>query len=95
MMRILLKILLFPFTLALSIAVALLRLANHLSGMVLTLLALVVLATGIGTLIFLGDKAEASRILFIAFMVSPFGVPLIFTFLIELLALFKDALKAM
>ena len=93
-MRILLKILLFPFTLALSIAVDLLHLANHLSGIVLTLLALLVLATAVGTLIFWGDKVEAKRILFIAFMVSPFGVPLIFTFLIELLALFNDALKA-
>ena len=48
-MRMLLKILLFPVTLALSTIVGVCRLACALFGTVLTLLALVILAIAIGT----------------------------------------------
>ena len=92
-MRVVLKILLFPVTLALSLVVALCRLACQLSGMVLGLLALVIFATGLGTMLLLQEVREGLGIMGLAFLVSPFGVPLIATFLVELLGIFNDSLK--
>ena len=92
-MRVVLKILLFPVTLVLSLVVAACRLACQLSGMVLGMLALVIFITGLGTMVLLGDVKEGLGILGLAFLVSPFGVPLIATFLVELLGVVNEALK--
>lgn len=92
-MRVILKIFLFPVTLALSLVVALCRLACQLSGMVLGMLALVIFATGLGTMLLLQEVREGLGIMGLAFLVSPFGVPLIATFLVELLGVFNDSLK--
>ena len=92
-MRVVLKILLFPVTLALSLVVAACRIACQLSGMVLGMLALVIFVTGLGTMVLLGDFGEGLGILGLAYLVSPFGVPLIATFLVELLGVANEALK--
>lgn len=94
-MRVLLKILLFPITLALSIVVGVCRLACVLSGTVLTLLALVILAIAIGTVAIVGEPLITGlKIAGLAWLISPFGLPLISTFLVELLGGFNDMLKA-
>ena len=94
-MRVLLKILLFPETLALSMIVGVRRLACVLSGSVLTLLALVILAIAIGTVAIVGEPLITGlKIAGLAWLISPFGLPLIATFLVELLSGFNDMLKA-
>ena len=94
-MRVLLKILLFPVTLALSIAVGVCRLACVFYGMVLTLLALVILAIAIGTVTIVGEPLMVGlKIAGLAWLISPFGLPLIATFLVELLGGFNELIKA-
>ena len=92
-MRVVLKILLFPVTLALGLLVAACRLACQLSGMVLGMLALVIFVTGLGTIVLLGEFKDGLGIVGLALLVSPFGVPLIATFLVELLGVANEALK--
>lgn len=94
-MRILLKILLFPVTLALTIIVALCRLLCIVSGTVLGIVAFVILLIGIGTVLLLGEPFMTGlKIAGLAWLISPFGLPLIATFLVELLGGFNDMLKA-
>jgi hypothetical protein len=92
-MRIMLKVLLFPVTLALSLLVAICRLACQLSGMVLGILAFAMFAISLGVMIILQDFHEGVRMMGLALLVSPFGIPLIATFLIELLGVFNETLK--
>ena len=94
-MRVLLKILLFPVTLALSVIVGVCRLLCLLSGTVLTLLAFVILAIAIGMVAIVGAPLmEGLKIAGLAWLISPFGLPLIATFLVEALSGFNDLLKA-
>jgi hypothetical protein len=92
-MRILKHILLSPITLILSIVVALLRLLYQLSNFVLTLVAFLVLAIGLCVVILMQNTSEGYKILGLAFVISPFGIPLITTILIELLGGFNELLK--
>lgn len=92
-MRIILKVLLFPVTLALSLLVAICRLACQLSGMVLAVFAFVMFAISLGVMIILQDFHEGVRIMGLALFVSPLGIPLIATFLVELLGVFNETLK--
>lgn len=94
-MRILIKILLFPITLALTIVVAVCRLLCIVSGTVLCIVAFVILLIGIGTVVLLGEPFMTGlKIVGLAWLISPFGLPLAATFLVELLGGFNDMLKA-
>ena len=93
-MRFIIKLFLFPITLALTILVAACRLLCQLSTMLLGVLAFVVFAIALGTMVLLQDFPEGLRILGLAWLISPLGLPLIAAFLVELLGLFNDSLKA-
>jgi len=93
-MRFIIKLFLFPITLALTILVAACRLLCQLSTMLLGVLAFVVFAIALGTMVLLQDFPEGLRILGLAWLISPFGLPLIAAFLVELLGIFNDSLKA-
>ena len=93
-MRVVLKILLFPVMLALGLLVTVCRLACQVSGMLLGILALVIFVIGLGTMVLLGEFKDGMGIVGIAFLISPLGVPLIATFLVELLGVATDALRA-
>lgn len=92
-MRWILKIVLFPITLALSIIVGVCRLLCGISTTILCILAFVLLAFGIATMALLQDMAEGWRFLAVAWAISPIGIPFIATFLIELLGACNDRLK--
>ncbi len=92
-MRWIIKILLFPVTLALPILIGICRLLCSISTVILCLLAFTLLAFGIATMVLLQDTAEGWRFLAIAWAISPIGLPLIATFLIELLGVCNDWLK--
>ncbi len=93
-MRILAKILLFPVTLALSIIVAVLRLLCLISGTVLGVLALVILLIAVGTVVLLGEPILTGLgIAGLAWLISPFGLPLVATFLVEAIGGFNTMLK--
>ena len=93
-MRFIIKLFLFPITLTLTILVAACRLLCQLSTMLLSILAFVVFAIALGTMVLLQDFPEGLRIMGLAWLISPFGLPLIAAFLVELLGLFNDSLKA-
>ena len=92
-MRIILKILLFPVTLSLSLLVTICRLACQLSGMVLGMLAFAMFVISLGVMVILQDFHEGAKMMGLTLLVSPFGIPLIATFLVELLGIFNETLK--
>ena len=93
-MRFIIKLFLFPITFALTILVVACRLLCQLSTMLLGVLAFVVFAIALGTMVLLQDFPEGLRIMGLAWLISPFGLPLIAAFLVELLGIFNDSLKA-
>ncbi len=93
-MKTIFRILLFPVVVLLTVFVSVCRLICQLSGIVLGLLSFLILAIALGLIFLLQDTASGIKVLGLAFLISPFGVPLLITFLIELLGVFKDALKA-
>ncbi len=93
-MRILIKIILFPVTMALTIIVAACRLACQISTTLLAILAFVAFVIALGTMVLLQDFQQGIRMMGLALLISPFGIPLVATFLVELLGVFKDSLKA-
>ena len=94
-MRIILKILLFPVTLVLSIIVAICRLLCIISGTVLGIAAFAILLVAIGTVVLLGEPLMTGLgIAGLAWLISPIGLPLIATFLVELVGGLNDMLKA-
>ena len=92
--RFLIKLFLFPITLALTILVAACRLLCQLSTMVLGIVAFVCFAIALGPMVLLQDFPEGLRLMGLAWLISPFGLPLIAAFLVELLGVFNDSLKA-
>lgn len=92
-MRIFKHIILSFLTFILSIVVALLRLLNQLSSFLLTLLALLTFVVGLGVIILARNTPEGYKILGLSLAISPFGIPLIATILIELLGGFNELLK--
>ena len=93
-MKFLLKIILFPVTIILTVFVGICRLLNQLSNIVFMLAALLILLIGLATILLAHDMSNGLILIAIAFLISPFGLPLIVTFLIEVLGLFKDMIKA-
>ena len=94
-MRILLKILPFPVTLVLSIIVAICRLLCVISGTVLGIVAFAVLLVAVGTVVLLGEPIMTGLgIAGLAWLISPLGLPLIATFIVELVGGLNDTLKA-
>lgn len=92
-MRWIIKALLLPVTFLLSILVGVCRLLCEISTTILCLLAFVLLAFGLATMVLLQDMTEGWRFLAVAWAISPIGIPLIATFLIELLGACNDRLK--
>ena len=82
-MRLLLKVLLSPITLALSVLIAFGRFIAELSGAILAIAAVVVFAIALGTLILLKDPAGALVTGVIAFVISPYGFPKLAEWLID------------
>ena len=74
-MRILIRILLFPITLLLSISVAVFRFACHFSGAVLGVASFIVGVIALLALILLKDPAAALNAGILAFAISPYGLP--------------------
>ena len=93
-MRFLIKLVLFPITLALTILVAACRLLCQLSTMMLGILAFVCFAIALGTIVLLQDFPTGLILIGLTWLISPFGLPLIAAFLVELLGVINDSLKA-
>lgn len=96
-MRIILKILAAPFVLLLSLVLAVLTLLHSLHSLaagVLSILALIAAACGLFACTIGGDPASGIRVLIVAVLISPFGIPALSEWLILKLGDLKYALRA-
>lgn len=93
-MRIILKILTAPFVLLLSLALGVLTLLHTLTTGVLSILALVAAACGLFACTIGGDPASGVRVLSVAALISPFGLPALSEWLILKLGDLKYTLRA-
>ena len=92
-MRIIIKILLFPIVLALTLLVAFCRFFCLFSGMVLGIVAFLLFLLGI-VVLFAGRVGGFIGFLVLAWLVSPYGLPLAASWLTERVADFNHMLKS-
>ena len=92
-MRIIIKILLFPIVLALTLLVAFCRFFCLFSGMVLGIVAFLLFLLGI-VVLFAGRVDGFIVFLVLAWLVSPYGLPLAASWLTERVADFNHMLKS-
>ena len=92
-MRIIIKILLFPIVLALTLLVAFCRFFCLFSGMVLGIVAFLLFLLGI-VVLFAGRVDGFIGFLVLAWLVSPYGLPLAASWLTERVADFNHMLKS-
>lgn len=93
-MRIILKILAAPFVMLLSLVLAALTLLHTLTTGVLSILAVIAAACGLFACTVGGDPASGIRVLVVAALISPFGLPALSEWLILKLGDLKYALRA-
>ncbi len=93
-MRILLKILLFPITLALSIIVLVCEFLCVFSTMLLSILAFLLFVLALAIMILLGEVGEGLKALLAAYLISPYGVPMLAAWLIGTVGGINERLKA-
>ena len=93
-MRLLFKILLFPITLALSIAVGICRFVCNYSGAVLGVIATLLFVLAALTLILMQDAGGALATAAIAFLISPHGIPKLAEWFIDRLDDLNYAIKS-
>lgn len=93
-MRIAFKILLFPITLILSVMVAVCRFVCHFSGALLGIVSSIVFLIALLALILLKDAKAALNAGIIAFVISPFGLPLLMEWLVDRLDDFNCLVKS-
>ena len=92
-MRIIIKILLFPIVLALTLLVAFCRFFCLFSGMVLGIVAFLLFLLGI-VVLFAGRVDGFIGFLVLAWLVGPYGLPLAASWLTERVAGFNHMLKS-
>ena len=93
-MRIILKILVAPFVLLLSLVLGVLTLLHTLTTGVLSIFTLIAAACGLFACTIGGDPASGIRVLIVATLISPFGLPALSEWLILKLGDLKYALRA-
>lgn len=93
-MRILAKILLFPVVLVLTILVAVCRFISAFSGVVLGIFSFIVFLIAPGTIFILHDVRYGITALIMAYAISPFGIPLFVSWLVDRLDDLKYTVKS-
>ena len=88
------KILLFPVVVILTVFVAACRFLCTFSTVLLSIVAFVIFAIALGTMILLGDFGEGVKITALAWLISPYGIPLFTSFLVDLVDGLNSRLKA-
>ena len=82
-MRWIFKVLLFPIIMVLTVFVAVCRFVCAFSTALLSIIAFVIFLVAIGTMILLGEFIESLKIVFLAWLISPYGIPLFASWLVE------------
>jgi hypothetical protein len=94
MMRILLKILLFPITLALSVIVLVCQFLCVFSSMLLSVSAFLLFVLALAIMVLLGEVEEGLKALLAAYLISPYGVPMFAAWLIGAVGGINERLKS-
>lgn len=92
LLKILLKIAAIPFIIALTILIAVMMFFFQLSGWVFVLVSSI-LGLGGAVLLFSGEIYNGIGVLVIAFLVSPYGLPAIVEWVVDLLDSLNYSLK--
>lgn len=93
-MRILAKILLLPVVVALTILVAVCRFICSFSGAVLFVLASLFFLAALAVLILLRDPRASVTGFVVAFLISPYGIPLFLNWIVDKLDDLNCAIKS-
>ena len=93
-MRWILKIILFPISLLLSILTAFLTFLLSVGTAILYLLMLMCVFAAIGSFFMLHDTKAAIKALILGFLLSPYGIPIIGATVIAFLQGINEAIKS-
>jgi hypothetical protein len=93
-MRILLKIFLFPITLLLTVILLICEFICLFGTMLLSILAFVVFVLALAIIIFLGETQDGITALVLAYLISPYGVPMLASWLIGRIGQVNEWVKA-
>ncbi len=93
-MRLILKILLLPVVLVLTIFVAICRFLCTFSTVLLSIIAFILFALALAMMIFLHDMSNGLLVLVLAWLISPFGIPLFASWLVDKVDDLNGKLKA-
>ncbi len=93
-MRILLKIFLFPITLILTAILLICEFICLFGTMLLSILALLLFTLALGIMIFLGETQEGIKTLVLAYIISPYGVPMLAAWMIGKIGQINERIKA-
>ena len=94
LMRILLKIVLFPITLMVSILLLVCQFICVFSSMLLSILAFILFAIGLATMLLLGETNEGLKVLFITYLISPYGIPMLAAWFLGTIGGINERLKS-
>ena len=92
-MRIFARILFFPVVVVLTILVAVCRFICSFSGAVLMVLASLLFIAGLAVLVLLRDPRSSVTAFVFAFLISPYGIPLLLNRLVDKLDDLNVAIK--
>lgn len=87
------KIFLIPICILLTIAISIFKLLMSFSSTILAIIAFVVFMVSIFFFVD-GDKTDGIYALVLAWIISPWGLPMIATWLLSRLIIFRDWLKS-
>ena len=93
-MRILLKTLLFPITPILTIILLICEFICMFGTMLLSILALLLFVLALATMIFLKDVQDGLKAMVLAYLISPFGIPILASWLLGKIGQVNERLKA-
>lgn len=92
-MRVIIKVLLFPVVLALTVIVNVCWFLCHFSSILLSIVAVLFFVLALGTMALLHEVTDGIGILVLAYLIRPFGIPLFASWLVERLDDFNYMLK--
>lgn len=93
-MRILLKIVLFPITLVLTVVLLICKFFCLFASMLLSILSFLVFALALAMMIFLGEVQDGLKAMLLAYLISPYGIPMFAAWLIGTIEQLNERLKA-
>ena len=93
-MRILLKLILFPVHIALSLVLLPCKFVCLFGTMILSILSFLIFTVALLTMVLLGETQEGIRMLILSFLISPYGIPLAVSWFIGLIDGISERIRA-